>query len=112
MAQEFIEFFTKQGETVLDPMAGTGSTLIAALRAGRNSYGIELNPKYAQIAQQTIEEERKVLGENVERLTSKVINGDAAQITNYELPLTDYVLTSPPYWNMLNAKGPENQKKR
>ena len=26
MAQEFIEFFTKQGETVLDPMAGTGST--------------------------------------------------------------------------------------
>ena len=54
MAQEFIEFFTKQGETVLDPMAGTGSTLIAALRSGRNSYGIELNPKYAEIAQQTL----------------------------------------------------------
>ena len=31
MAQEFIEFFTRQGETVLDPMAGTGSTLVAAL---------------------------------------------------------------------------------
>src|SRR3990170_4244116 len=46
LAQEFIEFFTRGGETVLDPMAGTGSTLIAALRAGRNSYGIELNPKY------------------------------------------------------------------
>ena len=30
MAQEFIEFFTKEGETVLDPMAGTGSTLVAA----------------------------------------------------------------------------------
>ncbi len=112
MAQEFIEFFTKEGETVLDPMAGTGSTLIAALRAGRNSYGIELNPKYAKIAQEIIEEERNTLGEKVESLKSKVINGDASLATNYELPITDYVLTSPPYWDMLRAKGAETQKKR
>src|SRR3989304_8681666 len=72
MAQEFIEFFTKQGETVLDPMAGTGSALVAALRAGRNSYGIELNPKYAEIAKQIIEEERAALGERAESLTSNI----------------------------------------
>ena len=30
MAQEFIEFFTNRAGTVLDPMAGTGSTLVAA----------------------------------------------------------------------------------
>ena len=83
MVQEFIEFFTKKGETVLDPMAGTGSTLVAALRAGRNSYGIELNPKYAKIAKQIIEDERKLLGEHVESLTSNVIHGDAALATNY-----------------------------
>src|SRR5512143_78278 len=112
LAREFIEFFTKRGETVLDPMAGTGSTLIAALRAGRNSYGIELNPKYAQIAQQTIDEERKALGDKVEGLTSNVINGDASVATNYQLPTIDYILTSPPYWDMLRAKGSENQKKR
>jgi DNA modification methylase len=112
MAQEFIEFFTKEGETVLDPMAGTGSTLIAALRAGRNSYGIELNPKYATIAKQIIEDERQTLGEAIINLKSEIINGDAAQVTNYELPLMDYVLTSPPYWDMLHAKGSENQKKR
>ena len=112
LAQEFIEFFTKQGETVLDPMAGTGSTLVAALRAGRNSYGIELNPKYAEIAKQIIEEERTLLSEKVEGLTSKVISGDAAQISNYQLPMIDYVLTSPPYWDMLRVKGSETQKKR
>jgi DNA modification methylase len=112
LAQEFIEFFTKQGETVLDPMAGTGSTLIASLRAGRNSHGIELNPKYAEIAKQIIEEERILLGEKVEGLTSTVINGDAAQISNYQLPMIDYVLTSPPYWDMLRVKGSETQKKR
>ena len=37
--QTFIEFFTQAGETVLDPMAGTGSTLLACLRSGRNAIG-------------------------------------------------------------------------
>jgi DNA modification methylase len=112
LAQEFIQFFTKQGENVLDPMAGTGSTLVAALRAGRNSYGIELNPKYAEIARQIIEAERDTLGSSVSNLESQIINGDAAQLTNYPLPRIDYVLTSPPYWDMLHAKGAETQKKR
>jgi DNA modification methylase len=35
LAQEFIEFFTKRGQSVLDPMMGTGSAIVAALRAGR-----------------------------------------------------------------------------
>ena len=112
LAQEFIEFFTKQGEIVFDPMAGTGSALVAALRAGRNSYGIELNPKYAEIAKQIIEEERITLGDSISNLQSLIINGDAAQITNYQLPPINYVLTSPPYWDMLRAKGAETQKKR
>ncbi len=112
LAQEFIEFFTKQGGTVLDPMAGTGSTLVAALRAGRNSYGIELNAKYAEIANQIIEEERNALDEKAEGLTSRVIHGDAAQAMSYQLPSVDYVLTSPPYWDMLHARGAQTQKKR
>ncbi|HSK87666.1 MAG TPA: DNA methyltransferase [Anaerolineales bacterium] len=112
LAQEFIEFFTKQGENVLDPMAGTGSTLVAALRAGRNSFGIELNSKYAEIAKQIIEEERAALGDSVSNLQSVIVNGDAAQIIKYQIPLTNYILTSPPYWDMLHAKGAETQKKR
>ncbi len=117
MAQEFIEFFTKKGQTVLDPMAGTGSTVIAALRSGRNSYGIELNPKYASIAKQLINEERELLGEQVKGLKSEVFNMDAAnasdlQPSTFNSPIFDYVFTSPPYWDMLHAKGAENQKKR
>jgi len=112
MAQEFIEFFTKKGQTVLDPMAGTGSTLVAALRARRNSYGIELNPKYAEIARQIIAEERAALGMSVEGLTSNVITGDALFASDYGLPTLDYVLTSPPYWDMLHAKGAGMQQRR
>jgi DNA modification methylase len=112
MAQEFIEFFTKRGESVLDPMAGTGSSLVAALRAGRNSYGIELNPKYAEIAEKAVNEEQAALAEDAMQLTARVINGDAGLAASYGLPVIDYVLTSPPYWDMLHARGAETQKKR
>ena len=114
MAQEFVEFFTKSAGTVLDPMAGTGSTLVAALRAGRNSYGIELNAKYAQIARETISQEKAALSatKDIGGLTAEIITGDASLVAQYALPVIDYVLTSPPYWDMLHAKGAENQKKR
>ncbi len=112
MAREFIEFFTKRGGTVLDPMAGTGSTLVAALQAGRNSWGIELNPKYACIARQLIEEQRASLGREVESLASNVLTGDATRALELGLPPVDYVLTSPPYWDMLHSRGAATQKKR
>jgi DNA modification methylase len=115
MAQEFIEFFTKAGQTVLDPMAGTGSTLVAALRAGRNSYGIELNPTYAEIARQVLVEEQASLAATqpeAGQLVAQVVTGDALQAVEFGIPLVNYVLTSPPYWDMLHAKGAENQKKR
>jgi DNA modification methylase len=116
LAQEFIEFFTKAGQVVLDPMVGTGSSLVAALRCGRHSYGIELNPAYAAIAAQVVEEEREALGQAAEGLTARVINGNAAHIAHHaaeaQMPLVDYVITSPPYWDMLRARGAETQKTR
>jgi DNA modification methylase len=114
MAQEFIEFFTKSGGWVLDPMAGTGSTLVAALRSGRNSYGIELNPGYAQIAKGAIADEKRRLGLETggSLLTAEVIEGDAFNVNAFGLPQVDYVLTSPPYWDMLHARGAETQRKR
>ncbi len=110
LAQEFIDFFTKAGQTVLDPMVGTGSTLIACLRSGRNGIGIELSPKYAELAAQLVEQEKTALGS--EQLRVEVIQGDSADIASFELPLIDYVFTSPPYWNMLHAKGAGTQKQR
>jgi len=116
LAQEFIEFFTQRGQNVLDPMAGTGSALVAALRSGRHSYGIELNPAYAEIARQILTEERSALGETSSSLTAEIITGDAGQIgelaRTHNIPRIDYVITSPPYWNMLHAHGFETQHAR
>lgn len=116
MAQEFIEFFTKRDQVVFDPMAGTGSALVAALRAGRNAYGIELNPAYAEIARQVVADEQANLGAAAAHLAASIIAGDALQApqlaAEYKIPLVDYVLTSPPYWDMLHARGAATQKKR
>ncbi len=116
LAQEFIEFFTQRGQVVLDPMVGTGSALVAALRCGRNGYGVELNPAYAEIARQVVAEERLALGGSAAGLAAEVINGDAARILEiasaHGLPPVDYVLTSPPYWDMLRARGAHTQKQR
>jgi DNA modification methylase len=116
LAQEFIEFFTKAGERVLDPMAGTGSTLVAALRAGRHSYGFELNPAYAGLAGEVVAAERLSLGATADALQAQVINADARQAAqlfqDHDLPAIDYVLTSPPYWDMLHARGAQNQQAR
>jgi len=116
LAQQFIEFFTRKGQVVLDPMAGTGSTLLAALYAGRNSFGVELNPTYAAVARKLVVDTRQELGEAAQALTAEVIRGNAADIdfiiqTN-KVPPIDYVLTSPPYWDMLHARGAKSQKKR
>ena len=112
LAQEFIEFFTKTGQVVLDPMVGTGSTLIGALRAGRHAFGIELNPRYAAVAQEIVEAERAALGADVEVLRSEVLCADAANVRELDLPRIHYVLTSPPYWDMLHARGAATQKSR
>lgn len=116
LAQEFIEFFTKKDQVVFDPMAGTGSTLVAALRSGRHSYGIELNPAYIAIARQLLSEEKTGRNNPSITLTAEIIPGNALEISRlistHQIPPINYVLTSPPYWDMLHAPGALTQKIR
>lgn len=50
LAERLIRMFSFAGDTVLDPFLGTGSTSIAALLAGRNSIGNEVEPRYLEMA--------------------------------------------------------------
>ena len=49
-----IQLYTFKGDVVLDPFMGSGTTAIAALRAGRRYIGYETNPEYAQLAERRI----------------------------------------------------------
>jgi DNA modification methylase len=51
----FIKLFTDEGDWVLDPFVGSGTTCAVALRLGRNSVGIELLKEYVELARQSIE---------------------------------------------------------
>ena len=110
LAREFIEFFTRAGQTVLDPMVGTGSTLLACLAAARHGLGVELNPVYADLARRRLSDARDL--NPAPSLRLEVFQADASRLDELDLPPIDYVLTSPPYWDMLRARGAATQRRR
>jgi modification methylase len=50
LASRLVRMFSFVGDTVLDPFCGTGTTMVAALRSGRNSVGIEVDDQYCLAA--------------------------------------------------------------
>jgi site-specific DNA-methyltransferase (adenine-specific) len=50
LAERLIRMFSFAGDTVLDPFAGSGSTAVAAIRAGRNSISVEIEEDYLNAA--------------------------------------------------------------
>jgi DNA modification methylase len=99
LAKKVIELFTHQGELVLDPFVGSGTTLIAAQEINRNAVGFDLSPDYIALA-------RSRLGLNLgeENTIQLAIQDDARNIPQYFSSETciKLVFTSPPYANLLN----------
>jgi site-specific DNA-methyltransferase (adenine-specific) len=60
--------FSFVGDTVLDPFSGTGTTSLAAMRSGRNSIGIEVEPAYHRLALLRLQEASRT-----ERLPATVL---------------------------------------
>ncbi len=51
-ADRLVRMFSFVGDTVLDPFAGTGTTLLAAAEASRNAIGVEIDPLYHRLAKE------------------------------------------------------------
>lgn len=72
LPRRLIDLYTYEGDVVLDPFLGSGSTLVAAERTGRRGFGFDLDPEYCEIARERFEAEQarpriravEVLGED------------------------------------------------
>lgn len=96
-----IRFFTKEGATVFDPFVGVGSTLKAAALEGRIGIGIELNSRYAALAEERIRSE--VPESAFFKSRQIILCGDSRKLQKQlQTDSVDFVMTSPPYWNILD----------
>ena len=57
LLQKLIYIFTDPGDVVIDPVAGSGATIIAAYRCGRSGYGFEIKKNYYKEANEWLERE-------------------------------------------------------
>jgi site-specific DNA-methyltransferase (adenine-specific) len=57
LAYRLVRMFSFVGDTVLDPFVGTGTTMMAALKTGRNSIGIDIEPNYIGAARARLHKE-------------------------------------------------------
>ena len=66
LAERLIRMFSFVNDTVLDPFIGTGTTTVAAIRCGRNSIGIEIDPEFFEFAKKRIANEASKLFTKIE----------------------------------------------
>jgi site-specific DNA-methyltransferase (adenine-specific) len=56
LVSDWVKAFTNPGEMILDPFMGSGTTGVAAIKHGRGFTGIEIDPKYFDLACRRIDE--------------------------------------------------------
>jgi len=90
LATRLVRMFSFTEDTILDPFCGSGTTMIAALRNGRNSIGIEIDPDYCHMAARYLKAETSNLFTRAELRFEKAPTETAAMVQEdpalYEVP--------------------------
>lgn len=107
LSRRVIELFTHQGELVVDPFVGSGTTLLAAQDANRNAAGFDLSEDYIALCVDRLRQQG--LFQGAEQVA---VQDDARNIHRYLLEESvSLIWTSPPYANLLNRKR-KNKSRR
>lgn len=80
LATRLVRMFSFSGDTVLDPFCGTGTTMVAALRTGRNSIGVEIDPEYCRMAARYLKAETDDLFSTTKLLFEKTATETASLV--------------------------------
>jgi DNA modification methylase len=106
LVERLIESFLPAGpHRVLDPFCGSGSTLVAAQRMGKQGLGCELSPEYVKLTRQRLSETASPGPEGEVHALSALDLGTVVAPDSVDL-----CVTSPPYWNILNRKRTADYK--
>ncbi|MBN1571766.1 MAG: site-specific DNA-methyltransferase [Deltaproteobacteria bacterium] len=108
LARKVIELFTHEGELVVDPFVGSGTTLVAANDLNRNAVGFDLQENYIQLSAERIQSNVNMFN----HANQIAVQDDARNIPLYfEEKSVSLICTSPPYANLLNRKR-KNKSRR
>jgi DNA modification methylase len=77
LAIRLVRMFSFTGDTVLDPFCGSGTTMVAALRTGRNSIGVEIDSEYCRMTARYLKAETAGLFSTAKFLFEKAATGTA-----------------------------------
>ena len=112
LAERLIDIYTKDcGEKILDPFMGSGSTILAAMSKGKEGIGIELSKEYIKLTKNRVKNFQMDILNSVDIISPKIINDDARNLGKHIKPESvDLVVTSPPYWDILNMRRTADNK--
>lgn len=94
LVAHFLRQFTRPGDSVLDPFAGYGTTLVVAEAMGRAPYGIEIDARRARYIRSRLQR------------PAGLIHGDTRQIASYKLPPIAFSISSPPFMAAHDVEDP------
>lgn len=98
---QLFQRYTKAKDFILDPFAGSGTSLIEAQRLNRNSLGVELQPNMTLESNNLIEIEKK------KDIISKVYTGNSQtfrfndMLKYYNINNVQFIIFHPPYWDII-----------
>jgi DNA modification methylase len=109
LAQAIIATYTEEGDSILDPMTGIGTTVIESSKLMRNAVGIEYEKRFLEICSKNLTLTKEKLGNRGGR--GMFIQGDARKLSEIVKLKFDGIVFSPPFANTLAGSSKDDVKK-
>ena len=106
IARNVIERYSLPGDTVLDQMAGGGTTLVECKLTGRHGIGVDVNRDSLMLTMDALNFSG-MLEEPLEPVDIRLYQGDARHLDKIEGDSIDLIATHPPYANIIKYSGKE-----